>query len=185
MNLRLVPLAVLLLTPSTLMSPQAQTTREAPRVISIGSTDLRIGMTKKAVLSLLEAHGFEQEPLLRQEKDRIESITVLRSGGGPLARAVADLYFKGGSLIRVVRQIEFKNDAEALGTIYSLVAKFAQEGRSICQLSANSREEGDKTLKTATISCSYKTIEISILQDNGGRALVLGISEVLQDSIVP
>ena len=182
--MQLILLIVMLGTLPVSTSPGAQVARqEVP--IRIGSTDLRIGMPRDKVLSLLKTDGFDQLSLSTEQKDSIELISVVRYPNNALLRAVANVYFENKKLIRVERLLSFRTEAEVMDTIYGLVAKFQQEGNSVCSLAARSIENGDQTHKTATFACGHKFIEISILQGSGGEALVLGISEGLNESVLP
>jgi hypothetical protein len=172
---------------TAICSPE-QTPRQEP-FLRIGGTDLRIGMPKEKVLSLLEADGFKQlgSDTAKQGsfRNNIEGISVLRYPDNELLRTAAELYFESKRLIRVERLLEFQNETEAFATIYNLFGKFETEGSSICHLSARSIVNVDGTVKTATIACGNKFIEIRTTENNAGKPLIVGISEVLSESILP
>ena len=188
LNWRRTLLSVALVAFVTAICSPAQTPDQEP-FLRIGSTDLRIGIPKEKVLTLLEADGFKRlgsdTPEQGSLHDKIEGISVLRYPDNELLRAVGQLYFENKRLIRVERLLEFKNESEAFATIYNLFAKFEREGSSICHLSARSIVNGDGVAKTSTIACGHKFIEIMTTENNAGKPLILGISEVLSDSVIP
>lgn len=178
--LRLLPLVVVFTALAVSTSPSPQVVGQAPS-LRIGGSDLRIGMPKDKVLSVLKADGFELLPQTESEKGTLELIVAHRSAD----KAGAEIYFENTKLIRIARLFDFQTEAEVMDTIYGLVAKFQKEGNRVCTLGARSDESGDRTHKTATFACGHKFIEINIVQKSGGAVLVLNISEGLSDSVLP
>jgi hypothetical protein len=94
------------------------------------------------------------------------------------------MFFRDGKLITAKRDIQFSNgDSEkAIEALYSLIAKFEGDGHRVCHLKTYSISGTDHTLKTGTLGCGQKFIEVEVMRSDTGNVIMYGMSEVLNES---
>jgi hypothetical protein len=149
--------------------------------ITVGATKLGIGMGKDKVVSLLAQNGFQVVPVgnntTAEKPERIKMLTFLKE-----PREVVEVAFGNGKVIRVSKPIDFQSSDEALESIYGLIAKFQESGHAVCRVDAKMNADGERTIKTATINCMLKFIEITVMRNNAGEVRLMNIAEGISDT---
>lgn len=176
---RIVTLAMVFLAISPLLAQKSKS--RLPETLTVSSVDLRIGMSKDKVLSLLAQNGFEiVAPDEGAKKGTIESFMFVNESH----KIAVEIMFENGRLVRASRPVNFHTADEALEAMYGLIAKFQESRHDICHLDAKTKADGDVTIKIATMNCMSRFIEITVMRNNAGEVRLMGVSEGISDSLM-
>src|SRR2546423_245492 len=140
--------------------------------LTVGSTQLGIGMGKDKVVSSLAQNGFQIVSVgnnsTTSKPERLGILTFFKA-----PQEAVEAMFENGKLIRASKPIDFHTSDEALESIHGLIAKFQESGHTACRLDAKTKADGEGTIKIATINCMSKFIEITVMRNNAGEAKLI------------
>jgi hypothetical protein len=142
-----------------LAMPQSGGPRET---ISLGSTDLTLGMSEGAVLTKLsESYNLEKEGpppgLLAKGVTSMWVVNAKEKGRGH-----GTIYFASGKLYAAVKSLPERDEVEFGRQLYFAMRDLELEGDSPCTIKTANHEEPDFAVKTATLRCGKKSLVIQV-----------------------
>jgi hypothetical protein len=154
--------------------------------ISIGSTTLKLGMTKDSVLSTLGEHYALSKVALRSTPREPIEMWDFRETGQTFP--LGSMQFKYGKLSKVGMDLTSDNrrySAEEIAeVVYGVADTFLQQGNTQCSLGTETSvpppTPGHAGFKATQIKCGHKTIEILVNWQPSGPAGTQ-VSEILSD----
>jgi hypothetical protein len=163
------------------LAKQRNTARLSGETLTVGSTNLGIGMEKDRVVSLLAQDGFQLVPVgsnaASSKQERIKMLTFFKE-----PHEAVETAFEDGKLIRASKPVDFQSTDEALESLYGIIAKFQESGHTACHLDAKIKADSEGTIKIATINCMFKFMEITVMRNNAGEAKLISIAEGISDT---
>lgn len=180
---------------------QLPSASESSESIDVGGVTLRLGMAQDYVLQHLYEHYDVQEfdvatstfvaepdPVLAEIK-RLStaaaesSWVVATKSGVPSSETLAEVIFTQGRLSSVRKfwtgAGEPDSETGFANVLYGAITSFEHEGKTPCEVMANSQQAPFGDTKTVRITCGgQKHLDIDFLQPVGGRESA-GITEIL------
>lgn len=135
-----------------------------PATISFGHVILQIGMAQDRVLAAFaETYALERAPDLGG--GYLSYFVNAKSG----STYVGTVSFKDGILDSVTKSwtTQGASDVDYANSLHGVIANFINEGREECRLSTGSKYNPESTSKNVLITCSGKSIWISVLSQAG------------------
>jgi hypothetical protein len=144
-------------------------------------TELRLGMTQQNVISLLEQQ-FTVLAVSSTPNHNRESWLLFKKGEKSRDYLEGAVTFQNGKLVSASREwaTNQASDGERVAqAVYGILANFAAEGRTSCNISAHSTNVPEASAKDVQLVCGGKQLFIGLTTE-AGESATASVQEVLE-----